>query len=782
MAVAYEPQPGADDDGDQQRREEKLLLMLKAEEEGALGYAQTEIAEQQMEALRRYFGEPYGDEEDGRSQVVTRELFETIEWTRPDLMRVFSSGGNVIELIESTPEDGEYAKDAAKYLQWIFWEDNDGFTNLDDFAFDGLLHRRGYLACYWRDKEYRAPQKLTGLNMEQVVELTADKNIEIVGYDFDDESEAGGIELVVRRVKSPARVVIESVAPEDMRLNGRAVTFEQARYVGRVHRKLRGEIAQEWPDKAEEIKEYSRGRVSAMGSRRGEDVRQERFQDDDTDWKDATDEASEEMEVLEEYLRADINEDDYPELIRSYRLGDLILEMEEVEEGPFGSWAPVRVPHRFMGLGQHDQVADLQRQSTVITRAGLDALYQSVVNREAYNKHTVDLPSLLATYSGSKVAVDGDPAGAIMPLTGGLDTAQNAWQALEIINQRMEDRTGATRQTRGLDGDQLTKEHSGVALRQLQVNADARKEMMARNMANGLGEFFSKLYRLVCRNQNEGRQLKIGGQWCKFDPRTWNSELRVKIQPGGMNREHSLVGLQMIGAEQEKVVTLLGPSNPNVTPQKRYAYQAELCKQAGYSSAEAFFAEIPPDWQPEPEADPEAQKAQAEMQKLQMQGQMEAAKLQQQDAHIRLQAEKDIEVARQQQQDEMMRAQLQRQADAEKAALEQGKLALERERLQFEREKATAEIELQKMKLELEGAKVDLQAREGETARQHDLAKMDKDYKIKRKLTMKPEAADEADAAESGKPSTGEALLALAEELKKPRKIKRGKDGKVSEF
>lgn len=168
MALAYDAQPTGEQlsaEQEQIRREEKLVRMLKVEEEDSLGYAQTEVAEQQMEALRRYFGEKYGDEEEGRSQVTTREVFETIEWTRPDLMRVFASGGNVVSLEETQPEDARYAKDAADYLQWIFWQDNPGFELLDDFAFDGLLHRRGYLAAYWVDDEYRAPQALSGLDI-----------------------------------------------------------------------------------------------------------------------------------------------------------------------------------------------------------------------------------------------------------------------------------------------------------------------------------------------------------------------------------------------------------------------------------------------------------------------------------------------------------------------------------------------------------------------------------------------------------------------------------------
>ena len=650
MALAYDapPKEALSKEQDKAQREEKLVLMLKAEEEDSLGYAQTEVQEQQMEALRRYFGEKYGDEEDGRSQVTTREVFETIEWTRPDLMRVFGSGGNVVQLEETQPEDAKYAKDAADYLQWIFWQDNPGFENLDDFAFDGLLHRRGYIACYWCDYEYRAPQTLTGLNIQQVQELMQDPMVEIVGQDFDNESEAGGISLIVRRQKSPARAVIETIAPEDMRLNGRAVNIDKARYVGRVLRMLRGEIVRKWPEKRDEIMGWSGDQAAAGNVRRSEEVRSERFRDDDVSWNDTGDEAAEELEVLEEYLRVDLNGDDYPEMIRSYRLGDVILEESEVEENPFASWTPIRVPHRFMGLSVHDITAELQRINTVLMRAGLDAVYQSVVNREFFDRNKIEADGAInSTYAGVKVGVDGNPNDAVMQVSGGVDTANVAWTALEMTRRMGEDRTGASRQTRGLDADKLSKDHSGVAINALQLNADARKEMTARNMASGMGDFFSKLYRLVCRNQNEARQAKVGGKWCQFDPRTWNSDLRVSIYSGGMNRERTLVGLQLISQEQDKIIEALGPSNPIVTVKNRYSYQEALCREVGYKSAEPFFTEVQdqpemgPDgqpvmdeqtgqpktkpWAPEPQPDPAMAKIQADAQAKQAEQQNAAA-------------------------------------------------------------------------------------------------------------------------------------------------------------
>lgn len=694
-----------------EEREAELLRLLKGEENEALGYRQSELQQQQIDALKHFYGEKYGDEEEGRSQVVTREVFETIEWTIPDLMRVFAGGQNVLYLEETNQQDAQFAKDAADYLNWIFYTDNHGYELLHDFAFDGLLNRRGFMACYWREKEYNAPEVLTGLNIMQVQELMADPDVEILGQDFDDESDAGGIALQVRKVKTCAKVEIVGVAPEDMRVNGRAVDLDKARYVGRVLRMLRGEVAAMWPDKAQQIKEYSGAAVSGPANiRRGSDVRMVRFNDNSDDWQGSGNNPAQELHVLEEYLRADLNGDGYPEMIRSYRLGDLMLEESEVNENPFGSWTPIRIPHRFYGLSYHDITQDLQRRSTVLTRAALDAVYQSVVNREAYDKNRVSLDELLATYTGAKVGVDGSPGDAIMPLMGGIDTAKVAWEALNQLTVTLENRTGATRQTQGVDPDSLLKgPHSGKAIDLLQTAGAARKEVVARNLGAGLERFFGKVYRLVCRHQNEARQVKVGGKYATFDPRTWNSNLRVHIHTGlgTGNREQTVMGLQMIGEAMQGWVEQVGADNPSITTAHRYRWFEELCRALGYRSADPFAAE-PPEipvtdesgqpqidpntgqpatkpWAPPPQPDPAALKVQADVQATQAKMQM------------------DAQIAEMDQSLEQQKAVATLQLEREKAAL-QAELAREKAALeaQLAQQKAQAEIQLAYAKMEAE--------------------------------------------------------------------------------
>ncbi|MEY4427495.1 MAG: hypothetical protein RLZZ182_184, partial [Pseudomonadota bacterium] len=522
-----------------------------------------------------------------------------------------------------------------------------------------------------------------------------------------------------------------------------------------------------WPEKEEDILGHA-GKVWGAMGRRSEDVRAERFSDNTNDWRTHGNQASQEIEVLEEYLRVDLNEDGYPELIRSYRMGDLLLEEGEVEENPFASWTPIRIPHRFMGLSIHDITQDLQRQSTVVTRAGLDALYQAVVNREAYDTGKLGedgAMAILSTVAGTKIPVNGNPADAIHQLSGGVDTTEVAWNALNVIKQRLEDRTGATRQTRGLDTDQLSKEHSGKALGMLQLNADARKEMTARNVASGLGDMFAKLYRMVCRNQNEARQAKIGGKWCTFDPRTWNSDLRVSVHSGGINREHTLMGLQLIAQEQEKVIGTLGPGNPNVTVKNRYRYQEELVRVAGFKSAEPFFTDVPdvpetgPDgqpqmdqetgepktkpWAPPAQPDPQMAKVQADAQakqaemtlKAQSSQQEQQLKTQETTATLMLQTKKDEAELQAKQQEAALKLQIMRETSAAQQQLAEGKARAEME-LAWAKFEAEMELAKQKQAAEIEMAHVQMAAQremhteKTDATREMHAEKVDADVKI----------------------------------------------------
>ena len=54
----------------------KLKSILEAEIDDAIGFLETETTDERQQALEYYLREPYGNEVEGKSQIVTGEVAE----------------------------------------------------------------------------------------------------------------------------------------------------------------------------------------------------------------------------------------------------------------------------------------------------------------------------------------------------------------------------------------------------------------------------------------------------------------------------------------------------------------------------------------------------------------------------------------------------------------------------------------------------------------------------------------------------------------------------------
>ncbi len=117
--------------------------IVVSEVQNALGFYDTEYARDRIRLHDYYMGEPLGNEQEGRSQVVSTEVADTIEMMMPSLMRIFSSTDRTVEFVPRGPEDVEAAAQATDYCNFIFNSDNDGFLTLHNWFKDGLLPEAG---------------------------------------------------------------------------------------------------------------------------------------------------------------------------------------------------------------------------------------------------------------------------------------------------------------------------------------------------------------------------------------------------------------------------------------------------------------------------------------------------------------------------------------------------------------------------------------------------------------------------------------------------------------
>jgi hypothetical protein len=57
----------------------RLKAILQGEIDNAIGFLETETVEQRKNALTAYMRDPYGNEVEGRSQIVTGEVAEAVD-------------------------------------------------------------------------------------------------------------------------------------------------------------------------------------------------------------------------------------------------------------------------------------------------------------------------------------------------------------------------------------------------------------------------------------------------------------------------------------------------------------------------------------------------------------------------------------------------------------------------------------------------------------------------------------------------------------------------------
>jgi hypothetical protein len=146
----------------------------------SLSYNMSELSEQRAQALKYYFGEPFGNEQKGKSQVVTRDVQETVDWIMPSLMKVFFSGGQVVKFNPSTIEDVPAADQETEYVNYLFNRKNRGFTECYDWFQDALIMKTGVMKVYVEDENCPKFDYFVGITEDTLLEIVSEPNVEVL--------------------------------------------------------------------------------------------------------------------------------------------------------------------------------------------------------------------------------------------------------------------------------------------------------------------------------------------------------------------------------------------------------------------------------------------------------------------------------------------------------------------------------------------------------------------------------------------------------------------------
>lgn len=658
-------------------------------------------------ALDYYFGkmEKYVPAEPNRSKVVSRDVADTVGWILPQLMRVFTASGRMAVAEPVNVEDTEFADQATDGMNYVFWKDNKGYEIVYSATWDALLHGNGIVKTFYDDTPTYTTSFHSGLTEDQRALLLQDDDVEVLAQTEREEEatdpESGQpvlmvvYDLKIKRKKLDGTFTITVIPPEEFLIDADAISTDEAAFTDHWQHKTRSDLVAMGYDKDEvwSIPEAGRNETPEEQARRlfigGE----------------STDKSMQLVDYHECFIRVDVDGDGEAELVRAcFAGGDAgtLLDWEVWEdEHPFDDIPCEPIPHRWDARSVADEEMDIQDVKTVLTRQLLNNTYwvnnpQRFVQGKIKNPDALDNPTFGQTVFGDAGATVTDLP---VPYIG--DKALMGINYMDEVSQR---RTGVGRQSMALDPDALQNQTATAA----QQNHDAsvsQHELVARNMAEwGWTKVFRKLMRLMIKHQDQPRTVMLNSKKeLTIDPRFWNADMNVTINvglgTGSRDRDLAMLGQVLqtqLGLADRFMASGATEDAIDLLP-KIILTMVKMAESAGIRNPEDYYPEYTEEKVAKLKAMAEANagkpdpRVQADMERSQMELQMQGAKMQgdQQMQQMKMQAD--------QQASQQKLAQDQQHAEQE-LMLKREQLAAE---MQLKREQLAAELELKREEMHL---------------------------------------------------------------------------------
>jgi len=614
----------------------------------AVSYVDSDLSPTRAKGTEYYRGDLFGNEVEGNSKVVAMEVRDTVSAMLPSLMRVFFNSENVVEFAPRGPEDVKMAQQATDYANYVFQNDNNGFLTSYAIFKDALVRKCGIAKFWWEDEEKVRIEEYTGLDDQTLEMLMQEPGGEVkivVSYPDPsiDEMQISTVDPItgqpvmnppamvhdvqIKRITKDGRIRIMAVPPEELLLDRRARSFDDATII--AHRQM-----------------ATMADLLAMGY--DQDEIEENLSTTDLDSNDeylarqplsttfGTNDAANPMMrrvlYIEAYSRVDFDGDGIAELRKVCCMGGGYKVVRNLPASyiPFADFPCDPEPHTspLEAMSIFDITRDLQEIKSEILRNTLDSLAQSIHPRTAVVEGQVNIDDVLNNETGAIIRMRAP--GMVQPLSTPF-VGQAAFPMMEYMDQIKEDRTGMSKAAMGLNADAL--QSSTKAAVNATINASqGRIELTARILAEGMKKLFKGILFLATTHQDKARMVRMRNEWVQIDPRFWDTSMdaNINIALGNGDTNEKLQALMMIMAKQEQILQQLGPTNPLVTPQQFSNTLRKIVELSGFKDSTSFFQDIPADYvppTPQPKPTPEEVLAQVQAESIKADIQKKAAEL-----------------------------------------------------------------------------------------------------------------------------------------------------------
>ena len=616
--------------GDEPMDEELLESIVAGLIEDAQDYIDHSEAQDRNQANDYYHGRPFGNEEDGRSQVVDRSVRDTIALMMPQIMRTFFGSEKVVEFQPRGPEDVALCEQATDYVnQVVIGQDNDGFSTFYNIFRDALVKRIGVAKVDWVSREEVEHEEYTGLDDASLQALMSDPDIEGSSIEsYPDPNfvppqqppqqpiSPGGPQpmqqqnmevpqlhdVVIRRLTKDGKITIESLPPEEFIIDRRATGLGDDEFTICGHRRYLtvSELVSMGYDYDEMLSlagdEDTFGTNTEFISRNPLG-----------NYADSLDagEANKRVLYIEAYAKVDYSGSGIASLRRFCCAGShfKVLHHSPVNFLPFQIFSGYKEPHLWKGSSVADFTMDIQKIKSSVLRNMLDSLAKSIHPDTWMVEGSVSLDDLTSNRVGKIVRTR---APGMMGELNKSFNGKEGFPMLQYLDEIKSDRTGMSKASMGLDPSALQSSTKAAVSATVAASA-AQLELLCRVFAEtGMKPLFKKILKLLHTHQDKARMVRLRNEWVQVDPSTWNQmDVSVNVALGLGTNEERMGMLAGLAAKQEQILEKQGPENPLVNYQQYHHTLAKMTELSGFKDIPSFWTDPSTYQAPPPPPPPE---------------------------------------------------------------------------------------------------------------------------------------------------------------------------------
>jgi hypothetical protein len=512
--------------------------------------------------LKEYLGEPYGDEVEGQSQVVSTDVADVVESDMPSLARIFMGSGDILTFQPNTENEVEVkeAEEKTKYVNWIVRNQPESFQTLHNWLKDAEIQKNGVVKYFVDDSKEVETVSFEGVDVNELAQIAESlKGADVDKVEIADQLEyeqGGTFDISFRVTKKDSKICIINVPPESFLITKNSTSVNDASLVGDRMRKTRGELvadgfSRDLIDQLPTVGDKDAQGQEIKTTREGDQGGSSDIGSSINDW------ANESVEIFDLYMKVDYDGDGIAERRHIMKSGNHILINEPFNHVPYASLSAILMPHKAIGRSRAEVTSSAQRQKTVLIRGANNNMH--MVNNPRNIVHPdVDLDDMLTVRTNGIVRLEEDsqvlPQNAVFPLQIPY-IGDRALQMIQYVDQARAQTTGQMLANQGLDSDAIGRE-TATRFQGIEKSGEAKIELIARNYAEtGFRKLYEGIAWLASRYQNTETEMRVLGKAMTVDPRKWkySHSTTSVVGLGAGNNEQMVASLQGIYGIQQQL-------------------------------------------------------------------------------------------------------------------------------------------------------------------------------------------------------------------------------------